>query len=331
MSHDHNDGGLLASMKPRPRAAGTSRAAHAGQLERPSLFAGMEDDDVEDIASDRVSLLSSLTSRQGRHSRKTRQAHGQGNGLDTTRRRPPRRSGAPGASPWWSRALFAAMALGAVAVLYSFVQVVRQPHAMSARARALSSSVASDKASGTLRGTGTAPDFDALAPTAAGPLADTSPAALSVTTASPDTFQETAHMAAAPIEEVTPVPPPPTEKGPTHTAQKATKGADLTADLAPARNAALIARAQSDAARLNAPAAPVAPRTAPSREVKPRTSDDVALLEAMMKHASARRAPPSPAEDFQACDARQGAEAAVCKARACVQHPTAAQCHGDNP
>ena len=73
------------------------------------------------------------------------------------------------------------------------------------------------------------------------------------------------------------------------------------------------------------------PPTAREANGRTRTNEDVALLEAMMKHASARRAPPSSVEALQACAALQGADAAVCRAKACVQHPTAPACHSDAP
>lgn len=283
MSHDQDAGGLTARHTPRKRQA--APRAHAGRLERPSLFAGMEE--VDDVDADRVRLLSTLTSRGG--------------GRATGRRRAG--SGAtPWASPWWSRALFAAMALGAVAVLYSFVQVVRQPHAMSARARAA--------------------DLNALAPTAAGTeIAPALAASASAEASSAASFQDVAPMASARIELVPPV------------ALATTSPAAAPARQAPS---ALVARAAADAARLNAPASAVTqpisrPATAREASARPRANEDVALLEAMMKHASARRAPPSSVEALHACDALQGADAAVCKAKACVQHPTAPQCHSDSP
>lgn len=355
MSHDHDNGGLLASMKPKPRASGSGSQAHAGRLERPSLFAGMEDDEVEDLESDRVRLLSSLTARSGRSTRKAGRAHGLGHmdaHMGGSRPRRSRRAGASLASPWWPRALFTVMALGAVVVLYSFVQVVRQPHAMSARARALSSAPDAASAPSILAGTGTAPNLEALAPTAAGPLdepvagvAGTNALSAAAHAASAGTFQEAARIAAPPHENVssaaviTESPMPQAAplaatatRSPTRTSTHTdTRQAPSQAATPAISASALVARAQSDAARLNAPTTPTAARSAAPRESRPRTNDDVALLEAMMKHASTRRAPPSSAEAFQACDARQGAEAAVCKARACVQHPTATQCHSDTP
>lgn len=212
------------------------------------------------------------------------------------------------------------MALGAVAVLYSFVQVVRQPHAMSARARAAALAPNTPLAPEVPHHAAVADDLNALAPTAAGTdFAPTLAASASAEASSAASFQDVAPMASARIELV----PPAAYATPSPTA-------------APARQApsTLVARAAADAARLNASAVtPSISRPAAAREAsaRPRANDDVALLEAMMKHASARRAPPSSVEALQACAGLQGADAAVCKAKACVQHPTAPQCHGDSP
>ena len=295
MSHKHDAGGLSVRRPPRPQRP-------HDRLERPSLFAGMEDDEVDDIEPDRVRLLSTLASRE-----------------EQPRWQAPWAS--PWASPWWERGLLIAMSLGVVTVLYSFVQVVRQPHVTppvatrpeagtGARLQALTD--AAD----------VAPDLGALPPTAAGP-------APSVTTppASADSFARAAH-ATAPDEglgapariEVMPPPhaPPPPAMPPAAAAREDTRR--------------LVAQAAADAERLNAPTTPTArPPAWQEAPPRPRANDDVALLEAIMRHASNRRAPPSAAEALQPCALLQGAEAAVCKARACVQHPTAPQCHSDTP
>ena len=353
MSHDQDADGLTASHMPRTRKPGPQ--AHAGRLERPSLFAGMEDDDVDDVDADRVRLLSTLTSRGDGQARGRRAGAGRA-GRSSHSRRPGERA-ASLASPWWSRALFAAMALGAIAVLYSFVQVVRQPHAMSARALAAAHAPMASNATATAVTAAT--DLNALDPTAAGagidPAHARTAAPASAEAPSAASFQDVAAMASARIEVV--APPVVT---PTSPATAPTPGPALAAPAAPAAeaplasptsagptvqaahptHAALVARAAADAARLNAPVpsaaqptAQPAARPALPRETGARTraNEDVALLEAMMKHASARRAPPSSAEALQACAALQGADAAVCKAKACVQHPTAPQCHSDGP
>lgn len=339
MSHDQDAGGLTASHTPRTRKPGPQ--VHAGRLERPSLFAGMEDDDVDDIEADRVRLLSTLASRG--QSKAPTGRWGAGRAGRSPGHRQPGSGVTLWASPWWGRALFTAMALGACAVLYSFVQVVRQPHAMSAQARAAVHAPSASAATSPAQVAVTEEaDLDALAPTAAG--AHIAPAhATSASAEPPDaaSFQDVAAMSSARIEVVppmattplapttTPAQPPAVATDPSHKAAQADRQAQQA-------QAALVARAAADAARLNAPASasaqpPVRPAAAREAGARTRANEDVALLEAMMKHASARRAPPSSVEALQACAALQGADAAVCKARACVQHPTAPQCHGDTP
>jgi hypothetical protein len=58
--------------------------------------------------------------------------------------------------------------------------------------------------------------------------------------------------------------------------------------------------------------------------------EDVALLEAMFAHTGARKPPASVAEELAStCGGLSGAQAATCRARICVQHPTASVCHPD--
>lgn len=291
MSHDDNANGLAASPLPRARHTGSP-----GRLERPSLFFGMEEDQVDDVDTDRVRLLPS----EGRHRKRP-----------STRPRTDRTTAtAWWSAPGWGRALVALMGLGAVAVLYSFVQVISQPHAMSAQARAQ----AKAQAQATVA-------LEVLPPTAAGPsgLQVTGDRVGSAASdPAPARIETSPTLANAPVVEAEPAP------------RQATPTAAASAD-PDARH--LVARAAADAVRLNAPAAaPLRPvgSTADAAQ-RPRANEDVALLEAMMRHASARKAPTSASEALQGCARLQGPEAAVCKAKACVQHPTAPQCHSEAP
>lgn len=343
MSHDQDAGGLAdrdthpllrtPAHAPGPRGRKPGRPPLAARLERPSLFAGMEEDDVDELDADRVGLLSTLAPRGRERSKAGRPG--------APRKLRTRGRGELWASPWWGRALFTLMALGAIAVLYSFVQVVQQPHAMSARARAASQPTgASDAARAALAA---AHDLHALEATAAG--ADTTtaqplPASPASAGTSPDaSLQDLATTASARIEVVPAAAPTPRAvplpTTPAEAPSPTTEVRPQARQTAPTQ-AALVARAAADAARLNAPSAALPQPTARAAAVREATArsrgnDDVALLEAMMKHASARRAPPSSMEALQTCAALQGADAAVCRAKACVQHPTAPQCHGDTP
>lgn len=55
--------------------------------------------------------------------------------------------------------------------------------------------------------------------------------------------------------------------------------------------------------------------------------DDVALVEAMLAHAAPRKVAPQPTVALQQCGAGNSPEAAVCRARVCVQHPSLPACH----
>lgn len=351
MSHDQDAGGLAdrdthpllhaptqgptqgPTHGPTSRGRKPVRPPLAARLERPSLFAGMEEDEVDDLNADRVGLLSTLAARGRERSKAGR--------TGAPRKLRSRGRGELWASPWWGRALFTLMALGAIAVLYSFVQVVQQPHAMSARARAASQPTgASDAAQAALAA---AHDLHALEAPAAGADTATAQSLTAPPTSagmSPDaSFQDVAATASARIEVITPPAPGPrataTAMAPTDASPPAAEVSPPARQAAPTQ-AALVARAAADAARLNAPSAALSQpstRSAAAKETTARSrgNDDVALLEAMMKHASARRAPPSSMEALQTCAALQGADAAVCRAKACVQHPTAPQCHGDTP
>lgn len=301
MSHDDNAKGLTASPAPRTR-----HTSSPGRLERPSLFFGMEDEQVDEVDTDRVRLLPS---------------EGRGRGKAGARQRT--RGHAASASSWWAspgwgRALVALMGLGAMAVLYSFVQVVSQPHAMSAQARAQAKAQAQTHAQAQA-----AVALDALPPTAAGPG--------SVTAAAVSVGSTASHPAPAPARIETSAVVPSATAIAAEPAPRQAASAALSSAGPEARH--VVARAAADAVRLNAPAAAPPRPAGTSSDVapRPRANEDVALLEAMMRHASARKAPPSASEALQGCTRLQGPEAAVCKAKACVQHPTALQCHSDVP
>jgi hypothetical protein len=75
------------------------------------------------------------------------------------------------------------------------------------------------------------------------------------------------------------------------------------------------------------------PARASVRRTPSSRDDDVALLEAMFAHTGSRATTPppmSPAEEIKTrCDVQSGAAAATCRARVCVQNPSAAVCHQD--
>jgi hypothetical protein len=79
---------------------------------------------------------------------------------------------------------------------------------------------------------------------------------------------------------------------------------------------------------LNVPPAPGKNARNGNQGANSRNDEDVALLEAMFAHTGSRKAPVSVAEEIKRqCSQLAGAEAATCRARLCVQNPTAPVCH----
>ena len=71
----------------------------------------------------------------------------------------------------------------------------------------------------------------------------------------------------------------------------------------------------------------------PAKAAKPKSAkdEDVALLEAMFAHTGNRSAPAMSADEEikTRCNVQSGAAAATCRAKVCVQNPSAAACHPD--
>lgn len=215
-------------------------------------------------------------------------------------RRPRHKRAASGlGGTWTTRALAVVMGLGVLIVLFSFIEVLRRPPPALVPPAAVTAAV-----------TAAAPKAPPPAEIQAAEIIDTAPPAAS------------------------PALPSPALPAPAAAASSPT--------------ATLLATAAADVARLNAETkGRKAPREAERREGRPR-SDDVALLEAMFTHTSQtgnrKTAGPSPApaqasdaaptttsasatESLRQCGGASSADAAVCRARVCVQHPTTPACH----
>lgn len=72
-----------------------------------------------------------------------------------------------------------------------------------------------------------------------------------------------------------------------------------------------------------------APSTGKRTQAGGRNDDDVALLEAMFAHTRPRSTESVAEEIKRRCGNLSGPDAATCRARVCVQNPTAAVCHQD--
>lgn len=288
MSHDDED-----TASPRH---GARKRAPLG-LERPSLFADFDQNEVEDIEPQRVRLLSALESQRGR-----------------TPRPRSRRTPTQSRSPWATRGLMIAMGLGVLIVLISFIEVLRRPPPPKALPQTQTQRQLHAPSAATTNATATA-------------TAATQAATSSAMNAAAEIIEIDAPGAGSPARTNT-VDAPATPAAPAPPVHK------------------MLSTAAADVARLNADPSPPSSARPPSakregkegRDTRSR-NDDVALLEAMFAHSGTRRAatspaspqPPSTADALRQCGSASSADAAVCRARVCVQNPTAAACHGERP
>lgn len=306
MSHDDE-----ATASPRHGARNRGPAG----LDRPSLFADFDQNEVEDIEPQRVRLLSALESQRGR-----------------TPRPRSRRTPTQARSPWATRGLMIAMGVGVLIVLISFIEVLRRPPPPRALPQAQAASAAAQ--------------------------AVTSRQGLAPALAAAPTAPSNAVAAAAEIIEVEAPAAGLPEPATTTVARTVPQATGATPTSAPPVNK-MLSTAAADVARLNADTAPAAGtrgaaakrdgrESKEGREGSPR-NDDVALLEAMFAHSGTRRAAPaaqaptasarpatppastSTSEALRQCGGASSADAAVCRARVCVQNPSASACHGERP
>lgn len=318
-------------------------------LDRPSLFAGMDNEDST-FGGDtqRVRILSTLESTRRPTGRKgLTKIHG-----ITKKKR----------SNWQTKALIGLMGVGVLTLLTSFVMVIMDGHSSPARPEPGNKPAAT--AEGIKRANGLAPKVTANT---------SNPLAALIAPPQHPAMAPTPQQAAV-IENVINTPPAeqPTEPklasispAPAHnttpSGSSAIKPVDLSRQTTSVATAPPTVAAPKLAAATPAPlqpAAKVQPQ-APAHDSATRAStsgsgnldtklsmpppakrtpaskskdEDVALLEAMFAHTRPRPAPAtlSVAEELkQRCGSLSGAEAATCRARVCVQNPTAAACHQD--
>ncbi|HEX5355896.1 MAG TPA: hypothetical protein VFW93_06750 [Aquabacterium sp.] len=318
-------------------------------LDRPSLFAGMDNEDST-FGGDtqRVRILSTLEStRRPARRKKPMTIHG------VTR---PKRSN------WQTKALIGLMGVGVLTLLASFVMVIVDGHSGPARTEQPGNKPSAN-AEGIKRTSGLTPKVKA----------DTSNPLAALIAPPQHPAMAPAPQQAAVIENVINTPPamPPTDTkvaavnpaqapGTMQPGSAAIKPVDMSRQTTSVATAAPTAATPKLAAATPTPlpaakAQPQAPahdaattastsgagnldtklsmpppaRRTPASKSK---DEDVALLEAMFAHTRPRPAPAtlSVAEELkQRCGSLSGAEAATCRARVCVQNPTAAACHQD--
>ncbi|TAK93969.1 MAG: hypothetical protein EPO09_10910 [Aquabacterium sp.] len=333
MSQNH--GGRLARQT-------TSDKPGRPSLDRPSLFAGMDNEDST-FGGDtqRVRILSTLESARRPTGRK---GPTKIQGITRQKR-----------SNWQTKALLGLMGIGVLTLLISFVMVVVDGHAAPAkpestnkpaaaapeakRVNGLAPKVAADT-SNPLAALIAPPQHPAIAPApthaavienvnsappAASPLgrlaaqpAEPRPASASVhPSASPDTAKQVAVASQATNTA---------KQTATHTAPQMT--ANKSGQALAANHGTSTTEVAGDG--LGATAKAVTPPAAKRSQASKSKDDDVALLEAMFAHTRPRPAATSVADELkQRCGGLNGADAATCRARVCVQNPTAAACHQD--
>ena len=224
-------------------------------------------------------------------------------------------------SNWQAKALLGLMAVGVLSLLASFVMVLVNGHAPSAR-----SDAADQAAQPNSPGTATKPAA------ASRVSADNPLAALIAPPARADANAATRPAQAAVIENVA-IASPVVTKG---TSSSTTTSAPAKADPAKPLVLALVAPTAQTSPQATATAQDASKQAKPTppggkrAQAGGRNDEDVALLEAMFAHTRPRPAAESAADEIKRrCSGLSGPDAATCRARVCVQSPTAAVCHQD--
>lgn len=289
-------------------------------LERPSLFAGMDDEPSRfDGDTQRVRILSTLESTR-RPARGPMKIHG------VTRKK---------RGAWQGKALIGLMLIGVLSVLASFVMVLLNGHAAVNKAEAIGEAqrgpILASKPPIT---TSMTARVDAANPLAA--LIAPQPKVAVPTPAAALATGPTLQQAAV-IENIAIGPTPGVlSAAKAGAAVAAAKPDGLKVAMADAKPTPLVLAPHSvvlsstqatDGAKSIKPETPTVRRAAANN----RNDEDVALLEAMFAHTRPRPAAIESAADEikRRCNGLNGADAATCRARVCVQNPTAAVCHPD--
>lgn len=240
---------------------------------------------------------------------------------------------------WQLKALMGLMAMGVLTLLSAFAMIVMNGHAASAKhdaANELSQEAMPARA----------PDPRVLASIHAAQADRNNPLSALIATpsekASPASMSLPRHQAAI-IENVAPIPAAHLDANikletqhvaaapvasPTPTSRRVAN--HISAVISPASAAAAASAVRAIDARAYAV---MTNAKAPAKVAKPKNpkDEDVALLEAMFAHTGARSAPPLSADEEikTRCNVLNGAAAATCRAKVCVQNPSAAVCHQD--
>lgn len=248
-------------------------------------------------------------------------------------------------SNWQSKALLGLMAVGVLSLLASFVMVLVNGHAPSAKPDAADQPTELNRpATKPAAASRVSPDnpLAALIAPPVRPAANTptrpaqaavienvavaTPVLANSTSAPRSTTSPPAKMSAT--GSIAPVLPATAKSASTTTTSAKSEPTKPTvvALAAPSAQASpQLAAAVLDASKQ----AKSAPSTGKRTQAGGRNDDDVALLEAMFAHTRPRPTESVAEEIKRRCGNLSGPDAATCRARVCVQNPTAAVCHQD--
>lgn len=227
-------------------------------------------------------------------------------------------------SNWQTKALLGLMAVGVLSLLASFVMVLLNGHTASSKADAADQEPPSHR--------------EATKPAEAPRVSPDNPlAALVVPPVHTATAAPTRPAQAAVIENVA-IATPVIDHGANSAPAKMNADTKATSpqQVAPKSSVIATTAAKAEPAKptVLALAAPVSQTghqaTGKRPQASSRNDEDVALLEAMFAHTRPRPVVESAADEIKRrCSSLSGADAATCRARVCVQNPTAAVCHQD--
>jgi len=250
--------------------------------------------------------------------------------LESARHRKPlphiRGETVPKKSAWSSRPLVGLLATGVAALLGGFIMVVRDGHSeAAARDAALAQAVATQAPA--VSTTAAAREVNALPAAAAGlPMASASTATATVIeapAANPLSALGVAPGLAAPVAAAAQVANPAV----TQVVATGSARSPATGTVPATTGRAITAKADSSPKTVtNAAGSDKVARVSKKRQA----DADVALLEAMFHHTQAHppAAGPSVTDQIRsACGSLAGAAAATCRARICVNNPSARACH----
>ncbi|KGM39640.1 hypothetical protein JY96_05330 [Aquabacterium sp. NJ1] len=240
-------------------------------------------------------------------------------------------------SNWQTKALLGLMAVGVLSLLASFVMVLVNGHAASSKADAADQAPADHReATRPAAPPRVSPD-NPLAALVAPPPART--AAIAPTRTEQAAVIENVAIATPVINHgANPAPAKLNTEAKAASALPVVPKSSVIATTAAATTAtakaepakptvlAMATPTSQDTSKQARPAAPAGKRP----QASSRNDEDVALLEAMFAHTRPRPVVESAADEIKRrCSSLSGPEAATCRARVCVQNPTAAVCHQD--